>query len=65
MCGPTTARLLPWRLLTDRSHRATVGSIPMIEMARTFGEARSVSASRPITEGAAALLLGAGATFLT
>ena len=49
MCGPTTARLLPWRLLTDRSHRATVGSIPVIEMARTFGEARSVSASRAIT----------------
>jgi hypothetical protein len=30
----------------------------MIEMARTFGEARSVSTSRPITEGAVALLLG-------
>jgi hypothetical protein len=36
MCGPTTARVLPWRLLTDRSHRATVASIPMIEICRAL-----------------------------
>jgi hypothetical protein len=36
MCGPSTARALSWRPLTERSHRATVWSIPTVEMPCTL-----------------------------
>lgn len=50
MCGPSTARALSWRPLTERSHRATVWSIPTVEMPCTFEERRSVLRYTPSPE---------------